>query len=109
MLRLHPLGSCLIGMRTLGEGFCHSSNQQEVALHSGCYHEFRLGLNGEPHATKHCELPFGGVDAQNLTLSGSYCHKHTLVLEGRPYAKKHCKLPARRGGNATQDEIAEMH
>jgi len=109
MLPLHPLGSCLIGMSTLREGFCHSSNGQEVASHSRCYHEYRLGLNGEPHAAKHCELPFGGEDAQNLTLPGSYCHKDTLVLEGRPYAKKHCKLPARWGGNATQHEIAEMH
>ena len=37
------------------------------------------------------------------------CHKDTLVLEGGPYDKKHCKLPARRGGNASQHEIAEMH
>jgi len=94
MLPLHPVGSCLISMSTLGERFCYSSNRQEVASHSGCYHEYRLSLDGEPHAAKHCELPFGG---------------DTLVLEGRPYPKKHCKLPARRGGNATQHEIAEIH
>ena len=94
---------------TLGERSCHSINEQEVASHSGCYHEYRLGLNGETNAAKHCELPFGGEDAQNLTLSGSYCHKNALVLEGRPYTKKHCRLPARRGGKATQHEIVEIH
>jgi len=68
-----------------------------------------LGLNGRPHAQKHCEIPFVGVDAQKLNFPGSYCHENMLVLEGRPYTKKHCTLPARWGGNATQHETAEMH
>ena len=86
--------SCATSVSTLGEpgGVCHAAgNEQEIAPHCGCCHEYGLGPDGGLHAEKHCELPtYVGVDAKKIktALPASCCYRNTPVREGQP--EKHC-------------------
>ena len=90
-------------------GTGRTGNEQEIAQHCGCCHEYGLGFNGKPHAEEHCELPARReVDAQTA-LQCSCCHENRRGFNGKPHAKKRCKLPARWGVKATQRNTAEGH
>ena len=115
VLPLYPSSSCTICVSTLGipEGFCHAAdNEQEIAPYSGCYHEYRLGLDGRPRAGKHCKLcTYVGVDAKKIkiVLPVSCCHRNTPVLEGQTYPETRRRLCVRRGKNTPHLETADMH
>jgi len=108
--------SCAIGVSTLGipEGFCQATdNEQETAPHCGCCHEYGLGLDGGPHAEKHCPLK-STMEAKKIktALPVSCCYRNTPVREGQP--EKHCpdcgligkQLPTYVGVDAKKIETA---